>query len=395
MSGARFEMALHGLRSASRRRLLLALAGGLGADPADAAVAEAMADEKRDEVHRGRRLQFPLDHGAHLGSRTEWWYVTGWFGQAEAPSHGLQLTFFRHRTGLAAGLPGRLAPRQLLFAHAAITELDPRGGGRHRHAERIMRWNGEIAAPGELQAAGATTGDARVWIADWHLQRQGERWQASARAAAASPPWALRMTLRPTQPPLLQGEQGYSRKGPREDEASLYLSLPQLALQATLESDGRRVESSGRAWLDHEWSESLLAPEAVGWDWIGINLFDGRALTAFQIRRADGSALWAGGSLRASKAETAQNFAPENLRWTPERRWHSAATGADYPVAWRLLTPAGVLRVRALLDAQELDARRSTGTIYWEGLSELLDEGGRRLGLGYLEMTGYASRMRL
>ncbi|MCK7500986.1 MAG: hypothetical protein MZW92_70740 [Comamonadaceae bacterium] len=29
--------------------------------------------------------------------------------------------------------------------------------------------------------------------------------------------------------------------------------------------------------------------------------------------------------------------------------------------------------VRALLDAQELDSRGSTGTVYWEGLSELLD----------------------
>ena len=45
--------------------------------------------------------------------------------------------------------------------------------------------------------------------------------------------------------------------------------------------------------------------------------------------------------------------------------------------------------------AQELDSRASTGAIYWEGLSELLDESGRRVGLGYLEMTGYAARLRL
>ena len=49
--------------------------------------------------------------------------------------------------------------------------------------------------------------------------------------------------------------------------------------------------------------------------------------------------------------------------------------------------------VRALLDDQELDSRASTGTIYWEGLSLLVDEGGRRVGRGYLEMTGYAARL--
>jgi predicted secreted hydrolase len=49
--------------------------------------------------------------------------------------------------------------------------------------------------------------------------------------------------------------------------------------------------------------------------------------------------------------------------------------------------------VRALLDAQELDSRSSTGTVYWEGLSDLLDAEGQRVGRGYLEMTGYAQRL--
>jgi predicted secreted hydrolase len=48
-----------------------------------------------------------------------------------------------------------------------------------------------------------------------------------------------------------------------------------------------------------------------------------------------------------------------------------------------------------LLDHQELDSRASTGAIYWEGLSLLADGGGRRVGLGYLEMTGYADRLTL
>lgn len=63
---------------------------------------------------------------------------------------------------------------------------------------------------------------------------------------------------------------------------------------------------------------------------------------------------------------------------------------------WRVDTPAGSFEVRALLDAQELDSRRSTGTVYWEGLSELLDaRSGQRVGRGYLEMTGYAGRLML
>ena len=44
----------------------------------------------------------------------------------------------------------------------------------------------------------------------------------------------------------------------------------------------------------------------------------------------------------------------------------------------------------ALLDDQELDSLASTGAIYWEGLALLVDGAGRRVGRGYLEMTGYA-----
>ena len=75
------------------------------------------------------------------------------------------------------------------------------------------------------------------------------------------------------------------------------------------------------------------------------------------------------------------------------RRWRSATSGAEYPVAWTVQTPAGRFTVQALLDAQELDSRSSTGTVYWEGLSALLDDAGRHVGLGYLEMTGYAGRL--
>jgi predicted secreted hydrolase len=48
-----------------------------------------------------------------------------------------------------------------------------------------------------------------------------------------------------------------------------------------------------------------------------------------------------------------------------------------------------------VVDNQELDSRGSTGAIYWEGLSELLDGNGKRVGRGYLEMTGYAGRLRM
>jgi predicted secreted hydrolase len=47
-----------------------------------------------------------------------------------------------------------------------------------------------------------------------------------------------------------------------------------------------------------------------------------------------------------------------------------------------------------LFDDQELDSRASTGAVYWEGASRLL-ENGKAVGRGYLELTGYVEPLRL
>ena len=47
-----------------------------------------------------------------------------------------------------------------------------------------------------------------------------------------------------------------------------------------------------------------------------------------------------------------------------------------------------------LMDDQESDSRQTTGAVYWEGAVEAR-VAGRRLGRGYLELTGYGERLRL
>ena len=347
-----------------------------------------------DAVRRGRVLQFPRDHGAHLGAAIEWWYLTGELQADGGARYGFQLTFFRSRTGLAQTLDSRFAPRHLLFAHAALSDLSAR---QHRHAQRVARWSGDPQAA----LARASLQDTDLLLGGWTLQRADDGGRSLYRtrfgsdgAGTPADAFALALELRATQPPLLQGDAGFSRKGPAEAQASHYLSEPQLQARGELRRDGRRVAVQGRAWLDHEWSDTLLHPEAVGWDWIGMNLDDGGALTAFRLRRADGSSLSAGGSYR-SAGGVLRNFEPGELRFTPGPTWTSPASGARYPLQWQVDTPAGRFGVRALFDAQELDSRASTGTVYWEGLAELSDADQRRIGSGYLEMTGYAGRLRL
>ncbi len=348
-----------------RRRQLLATASALLALPS-----HALPD---------RALRFPRDHGAHPDLRTEWWYITGAV-EAGARPFGFQLTFFRTRVDATQAMVSDFAARQLVFAHAAVTDVQ---GRRLHHDQRIARAGFGVAL--------ADTADTRVRLRDWHLAREDDGAYV-ARLPAGD--FTLELRCTPTQPPLLQGVAGLSRKGPDPSQASYYYSVPQLATSGTITLEGRRHEVHGKAWLDHEWSEALMHPQAVGWDWIGMNLDDGSALTAFQLRRQDGSPLWDGGSFRAAGGP-ASIASQGQTRFTPQRRWTSPLTGASYPVEWQVQTPAGPYTVRAVLDNQELDSRASTGAVYWEGLSDLIDSTGRRVGRGYLEMTGYAQRLKI
>ena len=366
---------------------------GLGARAARAAGgAPALASPA---ARPGTVLQFPVDHGAHPEFRTEWWYATGALRTPADELLGFQITFFRSRVDAlvpAHGTPvGRFAPRHLLFAHAALTDV---AAQRQWHAQRLGRWNGDPAV--RPDAAGLA--DTAIRLGGWSLVRTGGQTpgQSLYQAAMADADMGFELTLATTQPLLLQGQQGFSRKGPEPTQASHYYSQPQLAITGTVQRAGRRQPVKGTAWLDHEWSETLLPPDAVGWDWVGMNLDNGACLTAFQLRRADGSALWAGGSWRAGASAPVRSLSAHELTFTPGQRWFSPVSQGSYPLQWRLDTPVGRFEVRALAQAQELDSRQSTGTVYWEGLSELVDaQTGQRVGLGYLEMTGYAGKLRL
>lgn len=357
--------------------------------PALAGPALAHEPGSGSPVRPGVTLAFPRDFGAHPDTRTEWWYITGALATGAAPpgtpEFGFQITFFRSRVDVARGHPSAFAARQLISAHVAITDL---AGRRLWHDQRMAREGFGIAQ--------AALEDTRVRLRDWTLARTPGGGSAPPGYAARlqARDVGLQLELAETQPLLLQGQAGYSRKGPQPEQASCYYSKPHLAVRGELTLAGRRQRVAGTAWLDHEWSEAILHPEAVGWDWIGMNLRDGSALTAFRLRRRDGSALWAGGSFRPAGGEV-RSFGADEVRFTPGRTWTSPATRAAYPVQWQVDTPAGRFEVRTLLDAQELDGRTSTGAVYWEGLSALHDATGGRVGHGYLEMTGYASALTL
>jgi predicted secreted hydrolase len=324
-------------------------------------------------------LSFPHDFGAHPDFRTEWWYATGWLQTPDGKPLGFQVTFFRSATEHDRDNPSRFAPHQLVIAHAAISNPEV---GKLLHDQRVAREGFGLAY--------AKEGNTDVKLGDWTMRREKD---GRYRATIKGREFTMDFTLTPTQPPMLQGENGFSRKGPLPEQASYYYSEPHLQVSGTITREGKPVAVQGNAWLDHEWSSTVLDPGASGWDWIGVNLDDGGALMAFRIRRKDGTTLWAHAALRDASGRVT-SFSPDEVRFTPLRNWRSPRTEAVYPVEIQIDTGSWRWNLKPLQDDQELDSRQSTGAVYWEGAVTVTRDG-QPAGRGYLEMTGYVKPIKL
>ena len=337
-------------------------------------------------VTNGRPLVFPADYGSHPQFRTEWWYVTGWLNTGRGEPLGFQITFFRTKPAIDDGNPSAFTAHQLLIAHCAIS--DP---------ERGRLWQDQRIRRAGMGLAEAAAGDTDVRIDGWSLRREatGPPVGPSSTYVAKieADDFSFDLTLAETQTVLLNGDAGVSRKGPTASASSYYYSLPHLVVTGAIERKGTRDRVSGEAWFDHEWSSEYLDAEAVGWDWIGVNLDDGAALMAFRIRGSQGESRWAGGTLRGRDGHI-QVLEPGDVEFHAGRRWTSPRTEIAYPVQWRVRAGGREFELRPLMDDQENDTRLSTGAIYWEGAVRAYEQ--RRLaGRGYLELTGYGERLRL
>jgi predicted secreted hydrolase len=275
-----------------------------------------------------------------------------------------------HRAGRR--FPSRFAARQLMFAHAALTDL---GARRHRHDQRIARWGRLRRRPAPPHPR--TTQTSCLATGDWPASAPGTtqcRRPTAPKSTAGRLPLARSGTAQRTQPVLLQGDAGFSRKGPRPEPRPATTTASR-SWRSPARWPHRRPAS--RATAAPGWTTSgasqILHADAVGWDWIGINLFDGSALTAFRCA-APTAAHCGPAAAIAPAAASVRAFAPTEVRFAGppleqpgHRRRATRWTGTSRRRPAR--TPSARTARR-----QELDSRGSTGTVYWEGLSELLDE---------------------
>jgi len=349
----------------------------------------------------GHEWSFPRDHYAHPRHRTEWWYLTGHLRETGAPTDAepvaFQFTLFR--IGLDPQEPAidgsAWRASALVMGHAAVTDPAARS---HIFSETLWRAAaglGGFGAPGDSMLA-------------WCLAPPGTpgRWSIAlledsftVRARDDHRGLGFDLVCVTKTPPVLQGPGGFSPKDATGEVGSLYYSLPRLTVEGTLRRGDRDVAVTGQAWLDREIFTSTLGASQTGWDWVSLQLDDGRDLMLYRLRAADGSVDFALGSLVGTDGRVTALPAGD---WSlePLASWTSGATGAGYPIDWRLRVPGAAIDVelRAVLADQENVSTR-TGVHYWEGgVRVVVPQGapaaGKLLGRGFVELTGYGAGSR-
>jgi predicted secreted hydrolase len=337
---------------------------------------------------------FPADHGAHPEFQTEWWYYTGNLQAADGRRFGYQLTFFRRAIIPPGQTPVRASDwafSQVYMAHFAISDIEV---GQFHAFERLSR--------GSADLAGARAEPFEVWLDDWRVaQANGpaggcpnpESRPCAFRLFAKQGDIALELGLLDSKGPILQGDQGYSRKGPQPGQASYYYSLTRLQADGVVTIGGKTYAVSGLSWMDHEWSTSVLSSEQVGWDWFSIQLEDGRELMVFQIRRADGSIDPFSSGMLVSRDGTTNFLDQEDFNIEVTDTWKSPHSEAVYPSGWSVRIPALelVLEIKPHMQDQELNVSYA----YWEGAVGVTGSQGDQPinGNGYVELTGYSGSM--
>jgi predicted secreted hydrolase len=334
---------------------------------------------------------FPEDHGAHPGYRIEWWYYTGNLLAESGERYGFQLTFFRNQISPSDAVQdwprtsSAWRTQQIFAGHAAVSDLDKKS---HRYAEQMARQ--ALGMAGVAQQASETT----VFIGDWSATIGASSHSLKARTAD----FAFDLKLQPAKPPVLHGQEGYSRKGSTADRASCYYSLTRLITKGMLKIDGKSVSVEGLSWMDHEYSTASLEASIIGWDWFSLQLSDQTEIMLYLLRDQNGQANPASSGTFIDRSGVSRHLTAEDFSVTALDRWKSPRSGAVYPVAWRLnIAPLAIeLNVAADLNDQEMVTTASTGVIYWEGSVAASGTAAKRpvKANGYAELTGYAEALR-
>ncbi|WP_342398011.1 lipocalin-like domain-containing protein [Candidatus Chlorohelix sp.] len=330
----------------------------------------------------GTVVKFPEDEAPH-NVLTEWWYYTGRIKTADGQQYGVEFVIFQ---GLRSNFPAAYA------SHFAITNVQ---SGAFKYEQRI-------SISDSFKAGGSEGFNLKVNAAqkaDWTMQGIGGK--DSLKAAMDDGSYAIDLTVNDTKGIALHGGGQFSY-GPAG--ASYYYSRPRMSVSGTISVGGTAKQiSSGQMWFDKQWGNFL--PLAGGWDWFSAQLNDGSELMFYNLRDKNNNLIQVFGTYvppckdacTPNQPHKIYDLETSDLTIKANGEWVSNATGVKWPSGWAITVkekpgiPAMTLNYKPVLPNQELDTRKTTAVVYWEGDTDIsgTKDGKPITGSGYVELTGY------
>ena len=367
-------------------------------------------------------IDLHLHDRPHASSTTEWWYLNTHLTTATGRKLSLFASFFRVVKGKDA------ATGALQYAHSVtwavsdpaaqhywhesrvdkdapqmgIAKIERGEGAKDNRLRRAMK---EVLRKGRVPYPDAMFG-GEVFVAQDRLELDFDglrlhkddagHYQLDLRSNHATVGATLQLV--PRKPAVRHGEDGVVKGVSGED--MFYYFVPRCEVSGSvLLPGGEEAVVAGTAWYDHEFglhqgltdegAEGRKKGQEIGWNWLGVQLDDGRELSAY--RMVDDRTGESVGQLALLVQPDGTRQAWHDFGLVGTQTWTSSRTFHDYPTHWRVTVPeAGIdIWVDACYQDQEFITVISKPA-FWEGRCDVTGtiDGAAVTGLAYLEHSG-------
>ena len=348
----------------------------------------------------GDIFEFPEDHVLHQPEAivenielfVEWLYWTGELEDVKTGDlYGFQYTLFKQN--LQPGLIGYVN-------HAAISDIRNSQHPRYRYVTlpdlaNITNGTDEDMGPYWRYVDNQTT--LTYWEDQdaWNIAASGNVSNDGGHGQNIS----LNLTIvNDNADYYIHRQDGLSDQGACQDLGSepmagksYYYSHPSMTTTGTLTMDGRNIDVQGSSWFDHQWGGFGKCYPA--WDWFSLRLDDGSFVMLYNLKDPSLNDIpnQRGLSYIDHNGKVEWWYGEDAANLTATRWWKSDLFGFKYPLDWTIDTPVGKYALQPYFDEQTMNV--APGEVkYWEGLMRVRegDLSGKQIGIGYMELAGYA-----
>ncbi len=321
-----------------------------------------------------KKIQFPKDESKHT-TVGEWWYFNGNLKDVKGREYSYMNTLFRAAFPFEQKKLLKKVPRNDYYIyHSIISDI---GHNKfYPHINYIVRTTDDSFRTDGLNVYFSSANPVKKLKHYYIEQPSLNEYRIKGENTY------LKLTSRKN--PLLENQNGYVNFFNRP---TFYYSLTDLETEGIIFVDGKKIEVSGKSWMDHQWSDTYDISKDF-WNWFSIQLENNIELVCYEYGHKGKSAALATIIYPDGKMESFHDISIQPT----QRKWRSAKTKAVYDLSWEIKIPQVKMEfsIESKVENHEMNFLRIN---YWESPTKIAANinGKEIAGFGYMELAGRPS----